>query len=375
MTNILVIANYAAAYGGNFLASFAFLANCAEKEGYRPCFIFPEAAADIHWESDLSRYDVRYADFHSQAYDQCVLSMLAEKTIIHTNFLSARELIHLQKLTAGRSGVKLICHEHLRLDKSRDNTGEDNPARRMIMAMKRQGKKIICRHMLRSWTFIGVSPAVYQDLCRWYGARRVYQVLNAISCKRLDADYVPQLPVFDKPVVSIFGTHFLIKGIDIAIRAVAGSRIRNNIYLLVLSHRPDETKQEIFRIFKEIPAFVIVMPPVTDVQEVYHKSFAFLSPSRSEAFGYAVIEAAYAGTRVIASDIPGQNTMRDVPGIYWINCGDTEQLRLSIEDCFEKRMVQSENAAHARAYIKENYSLAGWSKKILQIYNSMFEDG
>ncbi|MCT2876899.1 glycosyltransferase [Lactobacillus delbrueckii] len=369
VTNIIFISNYAAAYGGNFLASFKYLAECTKyKGGYNPYFIFPKAAEKILWEVDLSDFNVSYVEFDSTEYNRLILSILTEKTIIHTNFLDPKALIHLQKLVKGKRNVRLICQEHMRLNGSADGTRETNVLRRI----KHQAKKCLYGNLLHSWQFIGVSTAVYNDLCDWYGKKRSHLVVNAISFQRLDRGYTPKLPSLDKPVATIFGTHFIRKGVDLAIRAVNNSSISDQIYLLILSHRPEEAQKNVVNAIGYIPKFIKISRVVDDVQEVYQKSFVFLSPSRSEAFGYAVVEAAYSLTQVIATDIPGQNTMKDVPGIRWVHNENVEELCKMIEDCYENRVLREEGMKGAKEYIVKHYSLDAWAEKMIGIYQKCF---
>lgn len=328
--------------------------------GQHVSFILPSAARDKKWEIDLGSYDMHYVEFNTPEYDQCILSLLEDKTIIHTNFLDPKALLHIQNLVGNKA--ILLHHEHMRLCGTSSSK------------LKEITKELIYGHALYRWQFIGVSPAVYQDLCKWFGKKRSYLVTNAISYKRLDTTYSPQLPEYDKPVASIFGTHFLRKGTDLAIRAIEGSKLKDQIYLLILAHCPKDTRNEILESVGHIPDFVKIARPVTDVQEVYHKSFVFLSPSRSEAFGYAVIEAAYVGTQVIASDIPGQNTMKDVPGLHWVTEENANQLRTAIEKCYDRYEVEGEGrneVEETKHYIKEHYSLDAWTEQVVGIYRKI----
>ena len=70
--------------------------------------------------------------------------------------------------------------------------------------------------------------------------------------------------------------------------------------------------------------------PVENIKEVYEKTDIFLAPARSEAFGYAVVEALYCGCEVIASDIPGQNKIEKYVGIRWIQSENVEELQKAI---------------------------------------------
>lgn len=112
----------------------------------------------------------------------------------------------------------------------------------------------------------------------------------------------------------MFGTAFRTKGVDIAIDAIKNSNY--NLRLIILTHYEEDTIQQLNKITENWKKYAVVKHVVSHIQNVYNNSLCFISPSRSEAFGYSVVEAAYCETQVIASDIPGQNSLKDIPGIF-----------------------------------------------------------
>lgn len=46
MTNIIFVSNYAAAYGGNFLTSFKYLAECIKVGGVQTILYFPKSGRE-----------------------------------------------------------------------------------------------------------------------------------------------------------------------------------------------------------------------------------------------------------------------------------------------------------------------------------------
>lgn len=100
----------------------------------------------------------------------------------------------------------------------------------------------------------------------------------------------------------------------------------------------------------------------------------FISPSRSEAFGYSVVEAAYCETQVIASDIPGQNSLKDIPGILWIEKENSVALSNAIDKCFYRRKKQldylKKQKKVQKEYIRKNYNLNTWCDEIIEVYEA-----
>ena len=141
-------------------------------------------------------------------------------------------------------------------------------------------------------------------------------VRNAISTERLDGDWNNTLMLDPAHDVVIFGTHFDRKGVDIALKAV--KRMGHNLRMIVLSHHEEDAIKRLDAVDPEWRKFAVVKHVVEGVPCAYNHALCFISSSRSEAFGYAVAEAAYCNTQVIASDVPGQNSMKCIPGIQWV---------------------------------------------------------
>ena len=107
--------------------------------------------------------------------------------------------------------------------------------------------------------------------------------------------------------------------------------------------------------------------PVNEIEKLYRSTDIFISPSRSESFGYAVAESAYCGCHVIATDIPGQNTLKNIPGIQWIESENVSALASSIRHVQNKTI----NPSAARDYVENHYSSKAWSEHIINVYKKI----
>ena len=82
---------------------------------------------------------------------------------------------------------------------------------------------VYCRIKFRKLNFIGVSSAVCQELNRKYGKHNVFLVKNAIDTSRFNKEN----KISNKNSILIFGTLYETKGVDIAIKALENSKIKN----------------------------------------------------------------------------------------------------------------------------------------------------
>lgn len=183
--------------------------------------------------------------------------------------------------------------------------------------------------------YIGVSPAVYVSLEKLHFKSRTFLLTNAIDTKRLHL----KINKLNNNVV-IFSSAYFRKGTDLAIEAINLSSLKDKINLIIVTHNTNQAKLIIIKKYKIIPKFVRIVSPYNNIADLYDNSFLFLSPSRSEAFGYANLEAAYSGKQVISSNIPGQNTLKNVPYITWVESNNIDELRLAISKAYENKNSQ-----------------------------------
>lgn len=344
--------NYAAEYGGNFLSSLNLLAQKLQQKRKTVVFIFPEIAKTRHWEIDLSAFNVLYVAFDFIHLPQAINNAIqpSDHTIIHLHFVSTALLLPLK--FAINPHNKIIVHEHM---------NDGNGLKKIFKGLFRR------LFAPRNASYIGVSPYVYHVLCDEVGKKKSWLVTNAIDITRLRGREQMR-----NNNILIFGFAYHRKGVDLAIKALSHSRIAPNIKLRIVTNDVAGTKDLISNEFALIPNFIEFIPPTQNVEKYYDESFLFLAPSRSESFGYAVVEAAYSGDRVIATDIPGQNMLKDIPGIQWVQPNNYLQLREKIEIAYERYVGKKElNIQRIRAVIKAHYSLTAWVDQILHIYETV----
>lgn len=355
---VIFICNYAANYGGNFLTSLNKLSKKLEKKNIKVEYVFPLAAKDKKWEINLNDYKVSYINIDSKKeLKKYFKANLIPRSVVHTHFLGSTQLLKIKQAVGNTSDINIIFHEHMDLDPKNSK-------------LKNILYRLCVKYIFKDIFFVGVSPSVYKRLCSIHGENKTYLVENAISFRRLDKKSKNPFLLDNRKHLIIFGTDYKRKGTDIAIQALQNSKYSSRLELDVVTHNIKEAKRYIVEDNKTIPNNVKVLPTDNNVQDFYNNSLAFLSPSRHEAFGYAVVEAAYCGTQVIASDVPGQDTLKKIPFIYWVKKENIDQLTKAINSIYEKSDSEKKKDAHInKEFIMKNYSLDAWVNKIIDIYN------
>ncbi|MPN05349.1 D-inositol-3-phosphate glycosyltransferase [bioreactor metagenome] len=178
-------------------------------------------------------------------------------------------------------------------------------------------------------------------------------------------------------VALMFGYHYEGKGVDLAVEAVRLLRERQAVPLylaIVLSSRREEVQARICSQLglPALPDWVRLLPPREDVATYYHMADVFLSPSRQEGFCYALVEAAYCMTPVLASAIDAQKDLALPQGAFFPP-QDAEALSRAIGrtldiPCSPER---AEALADARKRVVESYSLARWAERVAAVYDEI----
>lgn len=173
--------------------------------------------------------------------------------------------------------------------------------------------------------------------------------------------------------VLVFGTHFERKAVDVAMsgcdRLIKQGR---DVTLTVPVHSEGECASKVIALRGGVPRWMHIVPVTEDVPSFYSSHDLFLSPSRSEAFGYAAVEAAYMGCGVVASDVPGQNSLKGIDGIQWVRPNDPEDLANAMVASADLLSARTGNDLGAlRASLESQYGIGRWIADMLKVYDSL----
>lgn len=364
--NLIYVCNFAANYSGNFIASISELAKNVMQHN-QVFFLFPEGARDKKWLSKLpvSNSHVLFCSFsYEELHSMCKRlskKFSAKSTVIHTHFVDG------EMLRAVTSNFKnVVVHYHMTVPK--------------VLGPRSFLQKLKQNLIYKKSVVVGVSEAVTLDLKKYFPFCNHECITNAISFADLDrdAELLDTTPSIDQKFFSILihGTLFYIKGVDLAINALESLEpsIRSKCMLYVTSHNTVSANNFISNIGSSFTN-VKVIDVTQGVKKLYDSVDLFISPSRQEAFGYAVAEASYSECQVLASNVPGQNTMMDIPGIYWVDLKDSESLKKAIEESIITKETNKidEIKKEQKKYVVENYNIDKWVDANIKLYDTYFE--
>lgn len=356
MKNVLQILGYAAPYKGNFIPSLEHLEN-TYKDG-EMIYLFPENAQCVSWMPLFQESHKVYFmpnGFFGKKVSWGVLKKLWEIIrkeniqIIHTHFLVYNYALFTAKHTFAKK-IKIIAHIHNQFT---------------IPSTKSAPiKKFVMEHSYD--VIIGVSKSVADGLNKQIKHKNITYIDNAICFSRLDTyEKISLRDHENQKVVLMAGWPALVKGVDIAAKAIL--ELRNDgcdIKLCIMQSGDfDQTRRCITEAIGSYPDWVQILHPREDVATYYNAADVFLSASRTEAFSYCLVEAAYCEPMLITSNVPGPNDLQ-IDGMERFVSGDVVDLSKKIE-----KLLHLEKMFHIRKdNVKQLYALKKWTESIILSY-------
>lgn len=348
---ILHICEYAAPYKGNFIESLQALEGC---NGVKNIYLFPERAnrtAAFDWIKTLNG-DEKCAYIQKKGFFQN-LRLLKQIINDHNPDFIFRHFTNIEtdllvKMSFKSEAVVRFFHSMYIPDRNK---------------FKVMFKKVLWKNN----AFVGVSRANAQILKDCFENFDVHCIENSVNFSRLKPENHNKET--RKITLLAFGYNVKTKGIDLALHTLKKLKVKYDIELLIVaaSHR-DDVITCINEIFGEHPSYVKVLEPTEDVSEYFNKADIFLSPSRNEAFGYAVIEAAFFEKSIVASRVGGQGEL-EVDAAYWFESENLDDLyektELAINQLYNEDKIITKRITAKK--VKKLYSIDNWANTVVHL--------
>lgn len=329
--------------------------------------MFPETARPYHWLKSLpvESDHILFCDFSipSLASKCRELSGRLDRrnTIVHTHFVG-----DLRLLAVKLAFPHVICHYHFMVP--------------FGYTLMKKVKRLVRWFIYRKVILIGVSDAVTEDMHRYFRKPICECIPNAVDFQRMEeCSAGTELPAGYQGEgsfrVMAHGSDFYGKGADLAVRAVQSLNRQEpgGFSLYITSNDVQAARDEVEKLAPG-DSSIHADRTVENVIKLYSSMDLFLSPSREDAFGYSVVEAAWSDCQVAASNIRGQNTLKVIPGVFWFEMDNLEELQQVILEARER--VRSGAAAsikaEQRAFVEKTYGIQEWVQHNLDVYKKYF---
>lgn len=351
---ILVYTNYAAPYEGNFFASQKALARAISGYGYKTIVTIPEEGEKYLWTHELSNsvdavFFTKDKGFNNIKMLVTILNKY-DVAFVHTHFISRKQLLELKcAILIAKNNPRVVEHFH--------NHYLYNDGR----------IKQICKKLLMHNDYIvGCSSGVKESLERGKLKNNITYIDNAIDFSRFS------LEENNRNIYSLlmFGADYERKGVDIALKA-CDILLRKSIPVelnICISVNKEKVEENIRGIYESIPHWIHLLAPTEQIEKYYRNSGIFISPSREEGLCYALIEAAYCGCIVIASEISGQKEIQ-IPEFMWCKKENADDLANKIEYVVKMHNDELDYIKKKEKSSSErNYSLKRWVDEMVEYY-------
>lgn len=365
---ILHLTDYGAPYAGNFIASLTALESLLDSNEAKTVYVLPSRASDRVWAQEMAQtHDVRFlknGGFFS--YLRQVRGLLKETNadVLHEHFIHFSEKLaawFASKTCGHRVKTVLHLHNHIELPKS--------PLLRLphMLYFRSVSRFVCCSESVAAHI---IADGVTKE--------RVRVAQNAIAFERLDCFdssvraslHLPQ----QAKLALMFGYNYSVKGVDLAVNAVRLLREREGLPVTLAVALSSNLEQVRLRICAElgvsdVPDWILLLPPREDVSSYYRMADVFLSPSRQEGFCYALVEAAYCRTPVLASAIDAQKDLA-LPKSAFFPPEDVEALASALLRVLSEEHTASRAQALEQAgeRVRQTYALSRWAERVLAAY-------
>ena len=170
------------------------------------------------------------------------------------------------------------------------------------------------------------------------------------------------------PFILFVGRHVPYKGVDVLIRALAGTGIR----AVIAGDGPRRAAWESLARSLNVPARFTGDLSDADLRALFASCAALVLPSttRAEAFGYVQLEAMASGKPVISTDVPS--------GVSWVNqhertglivrAGDVGALRAALRRLMDDGALRARLGDQARARVADAFTMSHLRERLRAFY-------
>lgn len=349
---ILQVCAYAAPYEGNFINSLKALDKKLKEKGHETLYAFPVSAKEKDWCIELAKTNKVYflplakARIKPSTYRALkrIYKENPEIEIVHSHF----ELYDIPVVLTAKK-KKVFWHLH-------DAIYNFNDFHNRLMY------KLQYKFLHKKATLLAVGEKVKDyAISLGFPKSRVLYVPNGLNVgvfSKVEKDFSLRENDF-----LFYGWDYHRKGVDLCVKALQQTDKNINVQLV----GKEDTSELIEKDFGKVEGLSVI-PAVSNVNELYENAKCFLHISRAEGLSYALLEAVYAGLKVVCSDIRENLFASEFPTVLMVKSEDVNSIREGMEKAISIGAPSEEDIAKSRLIIEEKYSIDSWTKQMLGIY-------
>ena len=353
----LIVSSYFGPYAGNFISSLISLHREMKSRGHVVLFVFPRATEKFEWVKIIKKdtEKVFFIDFMPRS---------------RQNIKAIGKLIKNQQIDiilSRMSGWDIVsrCSTHKpviwQMEMSIDNSTKKRMIKNAIKYKVFGGKKTY---------HIAVSQPVSDQVNAYRVPNKCVAIPNAIDFSRLPK-IIPDKNSDKTKRILIFGWSPIVKGLDIAIKAINKLFVSGETVKLLVSAQ-EQTYKYINKEYGTIPEWIELIPPTNNVSELYRRADIMLSASRMEGFSYSLAEAIYCGLPAVVSDIPGTAWSKDFAHVYSFRSENVDDLERIMRNVLQVQ-IEENDIQQNRELLNKKYSMRAWAESMANFIESSVE--
>lgn len=369
--NVLIAASYKAPQGGNFIPSLLELSLQLQKQNHNVFFIFPKsenADAEGSWCAWIRSHGFTVYLIDKDASTERLaeeLRQIIQKHgihILHTHFGIYTKVIHRYRK---QLPVKILIHNHFGFDYSKKGS----------LKQKLRNILLSAYYCLMGIRVAAVSKAVADSFWfakSWYVPNGLSLMRHVKSSKTREETRAMWGIRDEEKVCLVLGWSLDIKGLDIAVKAVAECRKRMPEVALCIVGFGSEPKQKVLDYISQRTDvdpradWIHYWDDTEDIYSYHRAVDAYISSSRTEGFPYGVLEAISQNTPVVLSDIPGTRWARAYNHGFSYPVEDF----FACAKCVEKALQVGRSESNYETIASE-YNIKTWCERMIRIYQKL----
>lgn len=361
--NVLILGDYRAPCGGNFIGSLHDLAKKFQHDDMgKLVFVFPE---EKQWINLLCKYNCKtyFVEPDGNNSIEKIKKIVEDEAIdlihIHFGFMQRR----IVDAFGGSGNLRIVIHDHM-------DYGVDDV---MIKVLIRQMASSLY-YRLKNVSLISVMAKKSKGY--FLLGKRNYYIPNGLSYIRNidtngDIDGIRnKLNLKQKKVCLFLGWDSNRKGIDIAIQAAQKLYQQDKSWVLAVVGYGEKPNVDVLRSLEQLCGicnfenFVRFLPSTEDMFSYHKMADVYLSASRKEAFSYGLLEAISQNTPIVASNIEGTKWANGYSKYFEYDTENSEACKRAILRAYDMKSSASNNIKFI-----EDYSIDLWIDSVLKVYN------
>lgn len=364
---LLFVAQYAAPYEGNFIASLKALEVILYKEyGCEVAYVFPKLASSQAWMNEFRLKHRTFFIHDDVRYTRTELEKIRDEyvpTLVHTHFDGYDMIVN----KVFKQDVKLVWHMHNSLSYINHPLKALYQMRCFLQHYGFQSKYV---------NIISVSDEMKKFAEKWqkralHKIGLISHIPNGIDLSRVMNRRKSRVSS-GKFCFLAFGGRNVAKRIDILLTAGEKlAKIRNDFQICIT--KGVDTEAVVNAVFRGgIPSWVILKEQTKDIASLFNSVDCFISSSEYETFSYAICEASVFGLPVIQSDIAGTMWNAENPSTFLFKVNDAVALCKQMDmliDADKKELEKSVRITMENN--KRHYSLEQWARNVISFYTQI----